>query len=408
MNPETLMQAALQLGDGWKVTDTTFDAETKSLTIHIQAQKDHLFPCPHCGEGSPVHDYGRERTWRHLNFFQYTTYLCGRLPRVSCSSCQGSPKTIKPSWTRERSGFSLYFEAFLLLLMKAMPVKKVADLVGEHDTRLWPILHHYVNEAREKEDFSSVTTVAYDETSRRRGHEYVSIFMDMSERKVLSVAEGKSHEVLKTFKEDFMVHGGHPDQVKELSIDLSPAFIKGAKEQFPKASVTFDKFHVVKLVNEAVDQTRRQEQYDVPALKKTRYLWLKNEINLTTEQKKQLLALKDQDSQTAKAYQLKVAFQRLFELPTDEAPDYLDKWLSWASRSKIEPMIKVAKTIRAHREGILRWFYSRVTNGALEAVNGLIQAAKRQARGYRSTKNLIAMIYLIAGKLSFDLAIDIA
>ena len=400
MTENELLQMALNLGPGWKVDHVEFNPDDKELHIYASTVKGSKFECSTCGSPARIYDHGRERTWRHLNFFQYQAYLHARLPRTDCPECDGSAKTIKPNWARERSGFSVYFEAFVILLMKAMPVKKVANLVGEHDTTLWPILHHYVNEAREREDYSSVKQVGFDETSRKRGHEYVSIFMDLEERKVISVTEGKDQHTLKGFKHDLMVHGGHPDNIKEFSIDMSPAFIKGAEEQFPKASLTFDKFHVMKMINEAVDETRRKEQKDHPELKNSRYAWIKNEDNLNTKQKETLLKLKDQDLKTAKAYQLKVAFQRFWQKDVSEAEAYLDEWLSWARRSQIPDMVKVAKSVHNHRGGILQWFKSRINNGILEATNGLIQAAKRQARGYRSTKNLITMIYLIAGGLN--------
>lgn len=402
MTEQELMQMALQLGDGWEVYDCTFDLDSKSLHIYARTTKGSLFPCPECDHPSGVYDHGKERIWRHMNFFQYEAFIHARLPRVSCPNCKGSAKTIRPNWCRERSGFSIYFEAFIMLLMKAMPVKTVANLVGEHDTRLWPVLHHYVDEVRKRQTYTNVTKVGYDETSRRKGHEYISVFMDMDTHKVLTVTEGKDQQVLKAFKEDLMIHGGHPDDIRELSIDMSPAFIKGAKEHFPKGSITYDKFHVMKMINQAVDETRRKEQRHHPELKYSRYVWIKNATNLNTKQKDILTKLKDQDLKTAKAYQLKVAFQRLWEQPPQQAGAYLDEWISWASRSRIPDMVKVAKSIRKHREGILRWFQSKVNNGVLEAVNGLIQSAKSRARGYRSTKNLKAMIYLIAGKLDIQ------
>ncbi|MFP7199341.1 ISL3 family transposase [Lysinibacillus halotolerans] len=399
MTENELLQMALNLGSEWKVDHVEFNPDDKELHIFISTIKGSKFECPACGHPAPVYDHGRKRIWRHLNFFQYEAYLHARLPRTDCSKCNGSPKTIKPNWARERSGFSVYFEAFVILLMKAMPVKKVANLVNEHDTTLWPILHHYVEEAREREVYSAVQHVGFDETSRKKGHEYVSIFMDLDKRKVISVTEGKDQHTLKGFKHDLMVHGGHPDNIKEFSIDMSPAFIKGAEEQFPNAALTFDKFHVMKMINEALDETRRKEQQSHPELKNSRYAWIKNEDNLNPKQKETLLKLKDQDLKTAKAYQLKIAFQRFWEKDTSEAEAYLDEWLSWARRSQIPDMVKVAKSIHKHRGGILQWFKSRINNGILEATNGLIQAAKRQARGYRSTKNLITMIYLIAGGL---------
>jgi transposase len=184
-------------------------------------------------------------------------------------------------------------------------------------------------------------------------------------------------------------------------MDMSPAFIKGARDNFPHAHITFDKFHVMKLVNKAVDEVRREEQKSCEDLKHTRYIWLKNERNLTANQKEKLDRLKDCDLDTAKAYRMKRAFSQIFHYSRGIGQLALDDWLVWARRCRLQPMIEVAKTITAHYDGILRWFNSRLNNGILEGVNSVFQAAKRKARGYRSHKNIIAMIYLLHGKLDF-------
>lgn len=288
----------------------------------------------------------------------------------------------------------------MVLLAKSMSVNEVSRLLGEHDTTLWPILQHYVDEAREEQTWDEVTRIAIDETSRAKGHDYVSLVLDLNTRKVLHVAEGKDQRTLFDFKDQLLLKGGHPDDIEELCMDMSPSFIAGAKAYFPKAEVTYDKFHVMKIINTAVDETRRKEQYTVSELKNSRYSWLKNEENLTPDQKEKLLKLKDEDLKTAKAYHLKIAFSKLWEQENaKEAKIFLDNWYYWATHSQIPEMVKAAKTIRNHESGILRWFTSRVTNGILEAINGLVQSAKRRARGYRSVKNLKTMIYLIAGGL---------
>lgn len=184
---------------------------------------------------------------------------------------------------------------------------------------------------------------------------------------------------------------------------MSKAFIKGAQENFPEARITFDKFHVMKLVNTAVDEVRRNEQKTCTDLKHTRYVWLKNEQNLTKTQKEKLNRLKDCDLDTAKAYRMRIAFQELFRYPSQIGQMALEDWLSWASRCRLKPMIAVSKTIRAHLSGITHWFHSKLNNGLLEGINSIFQAAKRKARGYRSDRNIIAMIYLLHGKLDFAL-----
>ena len=186
-------------------------------------------------------------------------------------------------------------------------------------------------------------------------------------------------------------------------MDMSPAFRKGAAASFPQASLTFDKFHVMQLINTAVDAVRREERKTRPELKGTRYVWTKNPENLTKRQRDSLaeLDVRSLALKTARAYHLRLAFQELWTVEASDAAAFLKKWYFWATHSRLQPMIDVARTVRRHQDGILRWFQSRVSNGLLEGVNSLVQAAKARARGYRSTRNLIAMAYLIAGKLSF-------
>jgi transposase len=175
-------------------------------------------------------------------------------------------------------------------------------------------------------------------------------------------------------------------------------------ESLPKAAITFDKFHAVKIVNDAVDQVRRAEQKRQGLLRGTRYIWLRNPANLTERQRATLDALPTQHLKTARAYQIRLAFQDLYDQPSAEAgAGFLKKWYFWATHSRLPPMIEAARTVKRHRDGILRWFDSRIANGLIEGINSLVQAAKAKARGYRSTRNLKAIVYLLAGKL--DLAL---
>jgi len=159
---------------------------------------------------------------------------------------------------------------------------------------------------------------------------------------------------------------------------MSPAFIKGAEEQFPEAHLTFDKFHVLKVINEAVDKVRRQEQQDRPELRRTRYLWLKNPANLKKKQAEALesLQVKKLNLKTARAYHIRMNFQEFWNQPLSTAEPFLKKWYFWATHSRLEPIKEAAYTIKRHWNGILRWFTSKINNGILEGINSLIQAAK--------------------------------
>jgi len=398
-----LFQKALGLSAPWQVKSSEFEPELKRLDIMIDFIRGGTFACPECDK-EDLKAYDTElKSWRHLNFFQHEAYLNARVPRVKCEDC--GIHLVNVPWARSGSGFTLLFEAMIMTLVKEMPVKAVASFVDEHDTRLWRIIHHYVDKGRSVADFSNVKTVGFDETSKRRGHNYVSLFVDLKGPRVLFATDGKDASTVERFKEDFIEHGGCVENIEQICCDMSPAFMKGAREQFPDAELTFDKFHIMKIVTEAVDEVRRQEQKERPELVRSRYIWLKNPKNLKQSQVDMLdeLSLKKLNLKTSRAYHIRLNFQELFNQRPDEAEVFLKKWYFWATHSRLEPIKEAAYTIKRHWDGILQWFKSRISNAILEAINSLIQAAKARARGYRTKKNFIAMMYLIGGKLEFGL-----
>jgi transposase len=404
MDQNKLFGMALGLQSPWYVVKIEFDSKEKRLDIYLDFPKGSVFNCPKCGEKSKAYDT-EDKVWRHLNFFQHECYLHARVPRTDCHSGENCGiRLIEVPWARPQSGFTLLFEAFLMALVQAMPVNTVATLVKETDKRLWRMLTHYVEKARQNVDMSEVTAVGIDETSSRKRHKYITCFVDLKESKILYSTEGKGETTTALFKEDLKQHGGDPEKITDACCDLSPSFISGVQKDFPNAALIFDRFHVMKIINDAVDKVRREESKNNPILKGTRYLWLKNERNLTEKQRKQFESIRKLRCKTAKAYQLKVTFQEFFSQPDKESAEaLLNKWYSWARRCRIEPMKQAAMTVHNHRQGILNWFDSRISNGVLEGINSLLQAAKARARGYRSTTNFITMAYMIAGKLSFDL-----
>ncbi len=293
----------------------------------------------------------------------------------------------------------MLFEHHVLSLMVEMPVSAVARKVGEHDTRLWRVFKYYVDKAVEKIDVSQLKRVAMDETSRTRGHKYVTLFVDVDTKQVIFVTTGKGSDVLQEFCQFLDSKGIPRSQITDFCSDMSPSFISGIEENFPEASITFDKFHVMKMVNEALDKVRRQEQASQPALKYSRYVWLKNQENLTKKQRNQYAKLKDMDLATGRAYRMKLSLQNMFTRSSIISEMYFDEWYNWAIRSQLEPMIKLAQSFKKHKNGILKWFKTKMTNGLLEGINSLVQAAKRKARGYRTPENFIAMIYATVNKL---------
>ena len=302
------------------------------------------------------------------------------------------------------SGFTLLMDSMIVILAQHMPAKTVADIIGEHDTRIWRVLEHYVQEARSNEDFSNVHSVGVDETSRAKGHNYISVFVDRDESRVIHVCEGRDSGTVTSFKHDYEAHKGLAGDVTDFCCDMSPAFISGIESNFENAAITFDRFHIMKLMNEAVDQVRREEQAHNAKLKRTRYIWLKNPENLTSRQVKELGSLKDMHLKTSRAHDLKLSLRDFWNIgDPGVAESFLKKWYFWATHSRLAPVIDKAKTFKHHWNGILNYINTRIDNGVLEGINSLIQAAKNSARGFRSTKNFIITIYLRLGKLHFNL-----
>jgi transposase len=406
MQPEALFGIALGINPPWEVTDVAFSKESNRLDITINFQRGASFACPVCGAPAPAYDT-TEKEWRHLNFFQYEAYLHARVPRVKCPNEGCGVKQVTVPWARAGSGFTLLFEALVMTMVRDLPVKVMGRHFAVTDTRLWRVIQSYVEMARAAEDYSDVKRVGADETFAKRGPDenFVTFFFDLDKRKLLYGTKGKDNETVKRFVNDLTVHGGDPEQITDAAIDMSKAFIKGVKEQLPNAVVTFDPFHVIKLMNEKLAKIRAEEARLFPAiLKKSRYLFLKNPENLTPEEEQRLDAIvANQNLKSTEAYLHKLNLQNVYFAESRmEAENLLTQWHRKAAASSIQLIKNMAETVKEHWNGILAHFESTLTSGFLEGINSLIQSAKTRARGYRNLDNLIAIAYIIAGKLKFN------
>lgn len=397
----SLFTAALGLAAPWKVTNIDFDDTAKRIDFQVGYDRGTHFACPACtASDQPVHDR-RQRTWQHLRFFEHRAFIHADVPRVRCTAC-GKTSQVSVPWARPGSGFTQLFEAMLVTLATHMPANTVARMFGIGDDAVWRVLHHYTDTARAQEDFSHVTAVGIDETAARRGHDYITLFHDLRARRVLYACEGRDQSTVDAFAEDLRAHGGDPDQIDAVCIDMSKAYIAGVTRVLPGAAITFDAFHVIQLANQAVDQVRRREAVWAKSLKHSRWIWLKDHGDLTTKQTRQFQSLSRENLETGRAWRLKETLRALYaNAPSrEQAEAELTRWVSWARRCRLDPFKRLAATIQAHWDGILNVFDSRLTNGMVEGMNGLIQAAKARARGYRTARSLITMSYLIGGKLS--------
>jgi transposase len=403
---QKLFEMALNVKEPWYIKDLKFDNEAKRLDIYLDFKKGSVFSYTKDDSeiaGLKAYDT-KEKKWRHLNFFEHECYLHARVPRVKLPD--GKVKLITTPWEGLSNGFTLLFEALLMQLASAMPLKKVADITHVSDDKLWDMLDRYIDQTRVYEDFSDVTTIGLDETSKAKGHDYITLFVDLKQRRTIYVTTGKGSNTLKDFKQDLQAHQGSAEAIKDVSCDMSPAFTKGVKEYLPNASITYDKFHIIKLINEAVDKVRRSEAIEEKILKGTRYIFLKNASNLTQKQTLTLekCTLSNMNLKTVRAYNIKTAFQDIYAAKTkDEFVTYLNKWYFWATHSRLEPIINVAQTIKRHWNGVVNYHQSNINNGILEGLNSVIQATKAKARGYKTFKNYKNIVYLLTAKLDFSL-----
>jgi transposase len=399
---EKLFETALGISTPWFVSGTDFDAQARTLTIRVDFVAGSRFAVAGIEGEHPVHDTVPKR-YRHLNFFQHECFLEVRVPRVRLPD--GAVRQIEPPWAGKLSGFTLLFEALILTLCQQMPFAAAARLVGETRHRVFAICERYVELALEQADFSAVDELAIDETSRARGHDYITLAADAVQRRVLAVAEGRSAQTIEALATELKSRGCPPEQVSSVSIDMSPAFIKGCGEHLPNARITFDKFHVVWHASTAVDKMRRIEQRTDSSLKGMRWSLLKDRSRLSTEAAADLDALiaKMATVRTARAWSYKEQLREILERKQiNVVRTMLKHWCTCVMRSKVEPMKEVAMLVRNHLEGIVAWAQTRQTNGFLEALNGLFQAAKRRARGFTRTSTIRTVIFLIAGKLDFS------
>ena len=403
MNSSTidLFTMALGLHHPWTCTKIDFSSSMGKLDIWVDFARGTRFACPSCErQECAVHDTV-DKQWRHLNFFQHECYLHARVPRVRCDAC--GVHLVAVPWARPGSGFTLLFEALVMAMTESMPVAEVSRMVTEFDTKLWRIIRHHVEQARARESHAAEERVGIDETARARGHAYVSVFVDLDTRRVLYAAPGRGQDAVADFAADLMARDRDPAAVTDVCMDMSPAFIAGVETHLPDAAITFDRFHVMQLASHAVDLVRREEQKTVKELKRSRYLWLKNPDTLRNAERDRFASLSRRNLKTVRAWNLRMSLRAFWDQHPADAAAYLTRWYHWAIRSRLAPMVHLARTVQRHWHGILQYVASGVNNGVVEGINSKIQLARSRARGYRSVRNYITMIYLVAGRLQYEL-----
>jgi len=378
------------------VTGFEFDAE--SLIIDVKPTWRHA-RCGDCQRKSPC-EGRRLRYWRHLDLGGIKCRLRYAIRRVNCSRC--GVKTEAVPWAESGSWFTRPFEMHTTYLAKVTDKTTVTKLMRISWVTVGKIIQRVVARQRGDGDhLDELRIIGVDELSYRRHHKYVTVVVDHARGVVVWAAEGKSAATLNQF---FTALGAERSaKLEAVTIDMSAAYIKAVSEATPEATIIFDRFHIQRKAHDALDAVRRDEvreaaPADKKALKKTRWPLQKNPWNLSELEEKKLSELQRTNKRIYRAYLLKETLAAVLDSRfLSIARMKLDEWLAWASRSRLTPFVKLARTIRKYREGILEYVRGRLNNGRVEGLNGKIRTITRRSYGFHSSDALISMIFLCCG-----------
>ena len=402
MRATTLMRKTLGV-TGLIVDNFAFTEGGLVVAVRPRWQKPR---CGGCGKRAPGYDRRAVRRWRHLGIGKLKIWLEYALRRVPCRRC-GGVATEKVPWAPHQSRFTWDFEELVAYLAQVSDKTAVTKLMGIAWPTVGAIVERVVARLLDPDRLNNLRRIGIDEFSYRKHHRYITTVVDHDRRRVVWAAQGRSAETLAAFFEEL-----GPERAARIecaTIDMAGGYQKAIREHAPNATIVFDRFHVQRLVSDALDEVRRAQVHFVGlgekgrAIKHSRFALLKNPWNLTRKEEQKLNELQRTNAQLYRAYLLKETLaQALDYQQPGHARRALEDWLAWASRSKLKPFVKAARTIRKHFDGIVAYFEERLTNGIVEGFNNRLRMIARRAFGFHSPDPLISMLHLCCGGIQLD------
>jgi transposase len=403
MQDRDLYAKMLGIDAPWEVIDVELVLKERVVNVMLAYRKDAPVHCPQCDAVCPRYDV-KHRKWRHLDTMQYETHLLAEVPRAQCA--EHGVHQIKVPWAEPGSRFTAMFEGLVIEWLKEATTQAVARLMGLSWDEVDGIMQRAVDRGLRRRRREKVPVLAVDEKAFKKGHQYVTIICDALKGTVLHVADDRKMEALMGFYSKLSPR--QQFDVEAVAMDMWLPYIVATNLYLPHALVIFDRFHIARHLSEAVDKVRRAEHRRLLAqgdhrLTRSRYLWLKNNENLTSEQRESFEAIKRRGLQVARAYALKETARELWDYDDpDDAERAWRRWLGWAARSRLEPMIKVGQMIRRHFEGVLNGVLSTISNAVAEGLNSRIQMIKMRACGFRNKERFKRAIYFHLGGLDLS------
>lgn len=386
----------------WEVTDVELRLDAGEVEVSVAFAASGELTCPKCGRPAPRYDT-RRRRWRHLPTCQYRTILAAEVPRVRCE--EHGVTTVAVPWSDPGSGFTALFEALIIDWLKEASIAAVARQLDLTWDQVDGVMGRAVRRGMLRRHLEAASHLGVDETSFAKRHEYVTVVADMRRGIVHHVADGRGREALGSYYEELGREGRAA--IESVAMDMWAPYISATTDFIPDAGskIAFDKFHVAMHLGDAVDRVRRQENRELLAsgdetLKGTKHLWLFHPDRLDGSRALYFDDLVRKTLRTARAWMLKELGMEMWEANSRaEAKEIFDAWYSWAIRSRLAPIKRVARMIKRHLTGILNAIEKRITNARLEGINAIIQGLKRTARGYRNRQRFRNAIYFHLGGL---------
>lgn len=393
----------LGVGSPWEVKTVELKLPEKKVDIELSWPWGAAARCPECGQECTIHDCAPERAWRHLDTMQFTPLIRARTPRANCP--EHGVKTMKVPWAQPQGRFTLLFERFAVdVLLASASVSQACALLGIGWDAAHEIMRRAVERGLTRRQLEGLKHWGMDEKSFKRGQSYITLLTDLEESRVLDVVEERTVAAADQWWASLS-----PEQkqgVEAVAVDMWEPFIQAIQKQVPEADIVHDQFHVSKYLGEAVDQVRRAEHKELMAqgdetLKGTRQLWLYNPEHFSPEQAEEFSALKDLHLKVARAWAAKELFSKFWAYQeAGWARRFFKDWFGWVSRSRLKPVIEVARMLQRHLENLLTYLRHPITNAVTEGLNSKIQSIKSAARGFRSFNNYRIRILFFCGKLN--------
>ncbi len=434
---ENLVRSQLKLDDNWLIAASGIEeiehktqregievVEKKTVAYcHIEASdkfKDEACAaarCPGCGGKMCRRGYRELRAWQHLSVLGQVFEIRAKMVRLECVEC-GQYSSQQAPWESPSKHFTIALDEVVIKQVIESGYSGAALMLTMAVSSLHKLISKRVLGAHLKQDWSRVTAIGVDDYAIGEGHEYLTIFSDIRNKQVLFVALGRAHDTFKALLDEGKKHGFRPANIVYVSMDMGTGYIKGAKLNFPKAAIVFDKFHVIKMANDKVDQIRRSELGKCTAvargyLKGNAWIYRKNEVNLTEKERARFSKIDLNSFWTGKAYQARVSLQAIYAMPNkEEAAIKLKEWIAWVRELCVDspsyfstPMQTLAKTVETQTEGILSHWDSKLTTAFHEGMHSAYSAVKRKARGL-GFDGMRTLLYLHYGKLDFGFDLD--